>query len=74
MFTGDRVKAIVQEYGIKVMHSSPYYAEANSQVEATNKVLIDMIKRTIEDQPKKWHEHCLRHFGHIGTQRTKPQV
>ena len=56
MLTGDKVKSFVQEYRIKQIHSSPYYAQANGQIEATNKVLIDIIKRTIDDRPKKWHE------------------
>ena len=56
MFIGNKVKAFVQEYGIKSIRSSPYYAQANGQNEATNKVLIDMIKRTIDDQLRKWHE------------------
>ena len=56
MFTGDKVKSLVQEYGIKLIVSSPYYAQANGQAEVINKVLIDMIKRTIDDQPRKWHE------------------
>ena len=56
MFTGNKVKAFIQDYGIRLIHSSPYYAQANGQAEATNKVLIDMIKRTVEDQPRKWHE------------------
>ena len=51
-FTGDKVKAFMQEYGIRLIHSSPYYAQA----EASIKILIDMIKGTIEDQPRKWHE------------------
>ena len=56
MFTKDKVKLFVQEYGIKLIHSSLYYAQANGQAEVTNKVLIDMIKRTIEDQLRKWHK------------------
>ena len=56
MFIGDKVKSFVQEYGIRLIHLSPYYAQANGQTEATNEVLIDMIKRTIDDQPRKWHE------------------
>ena len=56
MFTWDKVKLFVQEYEIRLIHLSPYYAQANSQAKATNKVLIDMIKRTIDDQPRKWHK------------------
>ena len=38
MFTRDKVKSFIQEYGIKLIHSSPYYAQANGQVKATTKV------------------------------------
>ena len=55
-FTSDKVKAFMQEYGIRLIYSSPYYAQANAQAKATIKILIDMIKGTIEDQPRKWHE------------------
>ena len=29
IFIGDKVKAFVQEYGIRLIHSSPYYAQVN---------------------------------------------
>ena len=35
MLTRDKVKSFVQEYGIKLIHSSPYYAQANGQAKAT---------------------------------------
>jgi hypothetical protein len=41
---------------IKLMNSSPYYAQANGQTEASNKVLIKIIKKRNEDNPRKWHE------------------
>jgi transposase InsO family protein len=41
---------------IKLMNSSPYYAQSNSQAEASNKVLIKIIKKRIEDNPRRWHE------------------
>ena len=56
MLIGYKVKSFAQEYGIRLIHASPYYAQVNGQAEATNKILIDMIKRTINDQPRKWHE------------------
>ena len=31
-------------------------ASAISQVEATDKTLIDMIKKTVKDKPRRWHE------------------
>jgi hypothetical protein len=42
---------------IKLMNSSPYYAQANGQAEASNKVLIKIIKKRIENSPRKWLEN-----------------
>jgi hypothetical protein len=43
---------------IKLLNSSPYYMQANGQAEASNKVLIKIIKR-IKDNPRRWHEKLL---------------
>ena len=42
--------------GFKLLTSAPYYAQANEQVEATNKSLISIIKRKAKGKPKNWHE------------------
>jgi hypothetical protein len=41
---------------IKLLNSSPYYVQANDQAEASNKVLIKIIKKRIKDNPRRWHE------------------
>jgi hypothetical protein len=41
---------------IKLLNSSPYYAQVNGQAEASNKVLIKIIKKRIKDNPRRWHE------------------
>jgi hypothetical protein len=41
---------------IKLLNSSPYYAQANGQAEGSNKVLIKIIKKRIKDNLRKWHE------------------
>jgi hypothetical protein len=41
---------------IKLLNSSPYYAQANSQAEASNKTMISLIKKKIEEKPRRWHE------------------
>jgi hypothetical protein len=41
---------------IKLLNSSPYYAQANGQAKASNKVLIKIIEKRIEDNPRRWHE------------------
>jgi hypothetical protein len=41
---------------IKLLNSSPYYTQANGQVEASNKVLIKIIKKRVKDNPRRWYE------------------
>ena len=43
-------------YKIKLLNSSPYYAQANGQAESSNKTLIKLIKKKIEKNPRRWHE------------------
>jgi hypothetical protein len=50
------VRDFVNSYDIKLLNSSPYYAQANGQAETSNKTLIKLIKKKIEDNPKRWHE------------------
>jgi hypothetical protein len=39
-----------------LLNSSSYYAQANGQAEASNKILIGLIKKKIEEKPRRWHE------------------
>jgi hypothetical protein len=41
--------------GIKLLNSSPYYAQANGQAEASNKIMIKIIQKKIDQKPKRWH-------------------
>jgi hypothetical protein len=50
------VKDFVASLKIKLLNSSPYYAQANGQDEASNKMLIGLIKKKIEEKPRGWHE------------------
>lgn len=50
------VKQFTESYGIKMLNSSPYYAQANVQAESANKILTWLIKKKIEDHPRRWHE------------------
>ncbi|XP_072060327.1 uncharacterized protein [Arachis hypogaea] len=48
MFTSQRVKNFTASRSINMVTSTPYYAQANGQVEAANKILISLIKSTSE--------------------------
>ena len=52
IFTAEEFKQFAREMGITLIQSSPYYAQANGQAEASNKSLIKLIKRKIDKYPK----------------------
>jgi hypothetical protein len=56
LFASKEVREFVDSYGIKLLNSSPYYAQANGQAESSNKTLVKLIKKKIEDNPRRWHE------------------
>ncbi|XP_050909525.1 uncharacterized protein LOC127123340 [Lathyrus oleraceus] len=47
VFTGRKMQDFTKEMGIKLLTSTPYYAQANGQVEAANKVIISLIKKNV---------------------------
>jgi hypothetical protein len=55
-FVAKELCDFVNSYGIKLLNSSPYYAQANGQAESSNKTLVKLITKKIEDNPKRWHE------------------
>jgi IS30 family transposase len=58
-FMSHQVCEFAESNKIKLLSSSPYYAHTNGQVEYSNKTLIKLIKKKIEDNPKRWHEVLL---------------
>jgi hypothetical protein len=50
------VRDFAELYKIKLLKSSLYYAQANGQAESSNKTLIKLIKKKIEENPRRWHE------------------
>ena len=59
MFTSDEFQAFAEDMGIKLVNSSPYYAQANGKAEAANKSVIKLIKRKINEHPRRWHTHLM---------------
>ena len=43
------------EYGIKLKHSTNYYPPGNGLAESTNKNLVNIIKKTMDQDPQSWH-------------------
>jgi hypothetical protein len=55
-FMSKEVREFAELYRIKLLNSSPYYAQANGQAESSNRTLINLIKKKISDNPKHWHK------------------
>ena len=45
MFTSEEFRDFAASMGIKLLNSSPYYAQANGQAEASNQIMIKLIKK-----------------------------
>lgn len=56
VFTGKKVVKYAESRRIKLLASTPYYAQANGLVEAINKIIINLIKKHIGKKPRNWHE------------------
>jgi hypothetical protein len=55
-FVSTEVREFPELYKIKLLNSYPYYAQANGQAKSSNKTLIKLIKKKIEEKPRRWHE------------------
>ena len=55
MFISEEFEEFSTSMGTKLLNSSPYYVQANGQAEASNKGIIKLIKRKVDEQPRKWH-------------------
>jgi transposase InsO family protein len=55
-FMSHQVREFAESLKIKLISSSPYYAQANGQIESSNKTLIKIIRKKIEKNPKRWHD------------------
>jgi len=48
-----------QKYKILLHHSTPYYPQGNGLAESSNKSLVRVIKKTLEDHKKSWESHLI---------------
>jgi hypothetical protein len=55
-FTSKTMKELIEKYGIKHRKYSPYHPQANGQVESTNKVLEDILTKTIQLHHRDWDD------------------
>ena len=52
MFTRDEMTYFSKDYDIQLIRSTPFYAQSNGQAKTSNKVLINILEKMLEDNPK----------------------
>jgi hypothetical protein len=67
-FMSKEVREFAESYRIKLLNSSPYYAQANGHAESNNRTLISLVKKKISDPPKRQHteQKGTRRFQKVG--------
>uniref|UniRef100_A0A803M292 Integrase catalytic domain-containing protein n=1 Tax=Chenopodium quinoa TaxID=63459 RepID=A0A803M292_CHEQI len=61
IFIGHEFNSYLKGFEIQKIHSTPYFAQANGQAEATNKVISKGIAKMVDENPKNWH--VLLHYA-----------
>jgi hypothetical protein len=53
-FRSEPLIKFCEQYGISLIHSTPYYPQGNKLAESSNKILIKLIKKLLEDNKRAW--------------------
>lgn len=79
VFMGELFLEYAKKGSMKIIHSILYYAQGNGQDEATNKVIKNVIKKMVKENPREWHDllsmvpRAIRTSKRLGT-GTNPYV
>ncbi|KAH9324211.1 hypothetical protein KI387_004389, partial [Taxus chinensis] len=55
-FSSREVISFFYEYGITLAHASDYYPQGNGQVESSNKNLVTIIRKLVDENQQMWHK------------------
>jgi transposase InsO family protein len=58
-FTSHMIGKLMQKYGVKHRVTTPYHPQVNGQVESTNKVLENILTKTVSSHPRDWAQKLL---------------
>eukprot|EP00253_Pinus_taeda_P033037 PITA_33037 len=58
-FSGNSMTEFALKRGFKLKYSANYYPQGNGLAESTNKNLINIIKRTVDQNHKNWHKSLI---------------
>ncbi|KAL6144111.1 hypothetical protein ACLB2K_054806 [Fragaria x ananassa] len=71
-FMADSVVKYLNNYEIQLLHSTPYYAQSNVQAEASNKVILGILRKMLELNPRVWHEELYHTLWAYRTSKRGP--
>ncbi|KAL2653069.1 hypothetical protein R1flu_021197 [Riccia fluitans] len=54
-FVNQAIKCLVDEFFISHKTSTAYYPRGNGQAESTNKILITMLHKVVDEHKRNWH-------------------
>ena len=54
-FKSKKMIIFCHKYHINLNHSIAYYPQANGLAESSNKILVGIIKKLLEDNKRDWH-------------------
>ena len=54
-FTSSKLIKFCNDYNIILSHTSAYYPQGNVLAESSNKRLVRIIKKLLQDKKKAWH-------------------
>ncbi|XP_075524537.1 uncharacterized protein LOC142556934 [Primulina tabacum] len=60
IFMGSAMREFAEDYGIKLINSSSHYQQSNRQAEAANKVMIRILQKMMEENPRDWKRLVLK--------------
>ena len=52
MLTREEKNYFAMDYGIQLIISTPFYAQANGKEKSSNKVLIGILEKMLEENPR----------------------
>lgn len=58
-FKSNKIINFCHKYHITLGHSTAYYPQGNGLAESSNKSLINIIKKMLEDNKKNWHKKLI---------------
>jgi hypothetical protein len=62
-FVSSEFREFAESMGIKLSNCSPYYAQANGQAEASNKIMIKIIQKKIDQEQRGGIRYSMRPCG-----------